>query len=239
MINTVILIGFCISFGRGETFGLSAEEAKFYSYTQSLSFTSNNSRTPALCGKKDNGNSYWCMPDLFLIGVSKGGTSSMAMHLNNHHLITNVRGGGKNEGHFFDTKKEVAMPNVCPDIIDPYSRPIVMDFTPNYLSVDAVPRILRSLYSDDVAAKLRFVVALREPVSRAVSSWLYKKNSHPNLPGFADSVAEGIKEGKCIAACYNKHRIEIGSSNHVESFRACEIEECVDRVMSAHVVKSM
>jgi hypothetical protein len=164
----------------------------------------------------------------------------MAMHLNNHHLITNVRSGGKNEGHFFDTKKEVSLPNVCPNIADPNSRPIVMDFTPNYLSVDSVPRLLRSLYTDDVASKLRFIIALREPVSRAVSSWLYKKNSHPNLPGFEDAVSSGIKEGKCIAACYEKYRSKLGvRSSHVESFQACEIERCVDRVMSAHVVKSM
>ena len=218
---------------------LSNEDRTYYSYMNTLQYASTNPRTPAPCGKKERGQAYWCLPDLYFIGVSKGGTSSMAMHLNNHHMISNIRNGGKNEGHFFDTRKEMVMSNLCPDIPSITSRPLIMDFTPNYLSVDNVPKLLRTIYRDGVASKLRFIVALREPVSRTISSWLYKKNSHPNLPGFAASIADGMKEGRCISSCFRKSRSKKGSTDHVDAFRSCDIEKCVERVMSSHVVKSM
>lgn len=164
----------------------------------------------------------------------------MAMHLNNHHMITNIRNGGKNEGHFFDHNKEASMSSLSPDIKNLDERPIVMEFTPNYLSEDTVPRIIRALYTDEEASKLKFIVALREPVSRAISSYLYKKNSHPKLPSFVESMEEGFRNGKCVSSCYEKARKKKGSTGtHVDNFRRCEIGQCVERIMSAHVVKSM
>ena len=231
-------------FACGETYldkiKLPDAEITYYRYMETLEYPSTNPRTPAPCGKKSHGKFYWCLPDLYFIGVSKGGTSSMAMHLNNHHMITNVRGGGKNEGHFFDTRKDTVMSNVCPDIRDIANRSLVMDFTPNYLSVDNVPKLLRAVYTDEVSSKLRFIIAIRDPISRAVSSWLYKKNSHPNLPSFVESMSHGMKEGKCVATCFERNRQrDTIPEKLVQYFAPCDIERCVDRVMSAHVVKSM
>jgi len=89
------------------------------------------------------------------------------------------------------------------------NRPLVMEYTPNYIMVDEAPLLIAKTYPD-IATKLKFVLLVREPVSRMISSWRFKtwtmQHNHPDekTMSFSESVKSGVAQLKCIEECF-KH----------------------------------
>lgn len=58
--------------------------------------------------------------------------------------------------------------------------------------------------------KLKFIVILRDPTQRTISSWVYKKSckscaeTAPKLPSFQASIEQGMNQGDCISKCFKK-----------------------------------
>lgn len=112
---------------------------------------------------KDKGR----FPDFMIIGAQKSGTSSMFIYLNQGKSF---QGSVNKEVHFFDK-----LINEGKDI-EWYKRqfvkgagkinPLFFEATPNYLYYEKIPEILK-----EINPGLRFVILLREPVSRAFSAW--------------------------------------------------------------------
>ena len=97
------------------------------------------------------------------------------------------------------------------------NRPLLIEYSPNYLVLDHVPAILKSQFH----YKLKFIVSLRNPVSRTISSWKFKAKEGLKLPNIKDdlfniSVIQGIQQSQCVIDCYNR----------TKSMRRCSIANC-------------
>jgi hypothetical protein len=145
-----------------------------------------------------------CLPNVFLIGVSKCGTTSLVNYLSQHQNIKFVKrridSHDKHmEVHRFD-RKTFAFSLKSLELADEWaSSPIinsinstqnfaVLHYTPHYLYAPTVPFEMKNFYSH--SEKLKFIVMLRNPVDRAVSSYCFK-----NSKLFNDND-KGIKNSK-------------------------------------------
>lgn len=81
-------------------------------------------------------------------------------------------------------------------------RPLVMDYTPNYIMNDETPLLIQKTFPQ-VAHLLKFIVCIRDPTARTLSSWRAKKGKHSIVPNLTDVVDTGISQGKCITNCYD------------------------------------
>jgi hypothetical protein len=142
------------------------------------------------------------VPDLFLIGAAKSGTTSVAYQLGMHPAVFLPM--AKKEPHYF------AFADRPPGYIDPsFARTIVwrwLDYLALYRGAGAQQHIadcstsylyryqesiahLRHVYGERTA-ELRIACVLRDPVDRAYSHWLYLvRNGHESLP-FEEAIAE-------------------------------------------------
>ena len=85
------------------------------------------------------------------------------------------------------------------------NRALVMDYTPNYLVNDETPVLIRKTFPS-IYHKLKFIIMIRNPVARTISSWKSKKGKHGNkVLSFANVTRIGIEQGKCIEYCYNNY----------------------------------
>ena len=115
-----------------------------------------------------------------------------------------------------------------------------MDYTPNYLLMESAAKLIREKMPN--ANKLKFIVMLRDPTERTVSSWVYKKSCRscedtaPRMPTFQISVDQGMNQGDCISKCFKKQtkryfHTELASNFSVKIFTtnddsACSIARC-------------
>lgn len=134
-----------------------------------------------------NGTHFRCLPNVFFIGASKCGTTSLVRYLDQHPLVAlQNRRISKDDGHMevhrFDRKTyEWAIKSI--DVADEWaSTPYVTDpsipvvhYTPHYLYAPSVPFELRDFY--DHPKSLKFIVIMREPIDRAISSYWYKNSA--------------------------------------------------------------
>ena len=188
------------------------------------------------CRLRSSDDRLVCLPDVMFIGASKAGTSSIAAYLFQHPMIENARvmslknnpHGGfhepnssmpsvhRKESHYWDGSNPKGV-GILKTIYDQQpgfklqfnqSRPLVMDYTPNYLVTESAAKLISEKMSN--AAKLKFIVILRDPTQRTISSWVYKKSckscqdTAPRMPSFKTSVDEGIDQGNCVYKCFNK-----------------------------------
>lgn len=84
-------------------------------------------------------------------------------------------------------------------------RPLVMDYTPNYLMVDEAPALIAKTFPEGVT-KLKFLVMVREPVARMISSWRFKtwQMHHKHIQStmsFKEAVDSGVEQIKCVEQC--------------------------------------
>eukprot|EP01041_Mallomonas_annulata_P003462 gene3462-6888_t len=144
-----------------------------------------------------NSTHFRCLPNVFLIGASKSGTTSIVGHLARHPGVSFVRrrvdSHRHREIHRFDRSwypwswKQLELLDewsLCPLVTHPDA--IVVHYTPHYLYAPSVPFELRDLYStasphsdsnsNSNIDHFRFIVVLREPVSRAISSYWFKNS---------------------------------------------------------------
>jgi len=218
------------------------------------------------CERRKGDNKFACFPDIIYIGTSKSGTTSMAAHLAYHPMLQNIlskevstRRKSK-EGHFWEMEKNTRNATdplnwllmTKEDIINSQegfrteeevqNRPVLIEYSPNYFVLDHLPQTLKS----ELNYKVKFIVSLREPVSRTLSSWKFKAKECLKLAKcrddhFNETISQGIQQAQCIADCYWKKK----------SMQDCSIEECRrkhDRRRDgrngkysyyAHVVKSL
>ena len=243
------------------------------------------------CFKREKDNKVACDPDVMFIGASKSGTSSLAHYLFQHPLIRNVLNVDKydtNEAHFFDRgdkkmlkiseekkqlekiRKEMLydQKGISFNDMEPY-RPLLVEYTPNYLASEDIPLALTHLYDNKQLEKMKFIVCLREPVNRTVSSWLNKAAKHRDHHALQTSVDIGINQGICIEQCFGKRittninmlsnmNTTLNKNEHIALVNSdCSIQTCRRKYCSeiknkeerkkckneplllAHVVKSM
>ncbi len=121
-------------------------------------------------------------PSVFVIGAQKGGTSSIYSYLIQHPEIL---GGIDKELHFFDRDDRYAKGKKWYET--QFSKPPLrsnpkhfIDATPDYMyRADSIKRMAKHY------PKAKLIMILREPVSRAYSSWnMYRdfKVTRKNLP---------------------------------------------------------
>jgi hypothetical protein len=158
------------------------------------------------------------MPNFFFIGVSKCATSTMAELLTEHPLITAV--GNKNlvatESHVLNQKRfqpgrnENIMNNLRAErvakhlnskndslIIEILRRGIIMEYTPSYSSDEhALQNLYNSIHcfnkTDQIQEK-KFLMLIRNPLTRTASSWWFKEYIAKNNVKAADQ--NGTKAG--------------------------------------------
>lgn len=128
------------------------------------------------------------VPELFIIGAQKGGTTSLAAELGDHSNIKSWipwagdYGFMKKEQHIFDIEqrwnrgmdKWLEQHPTC--VAD--ARVVALDATPAYLYVPEAPARMRERYiGADQWKRLKMVILLKEPLARTQSAfYMYKQN---------------------------------------------------------------
>jgi hypothetical protein len=142
------------------------------------------------------------LPDFLLVGAAKSATTSLYYYLSQH---PEIRMSSIKENWFFsfmDSPPKYASPGVLSDVVtrlDEYVRLFdgarpeqrLGDASPSYLYTyrDTI-RNIRSVYSPEDLKRLRIIISLRDPVSRAFSQyWTFKRRIHEPL-SFEEAVDE-------------------------------------------------
>lgn len=166
--------------------------------------------------RSHNSTHYQCLPNVFLIGASKCGTTSLVDYLTQHPQVGFVKRrifpDKHREVHRFDRNTyEWALKEV--DLADEWaSSPLVnnpslpvIHYTPHYLYAPTVPFEIRDFYPKP--EQLKFIVMLRNPIDRAVSSYWFQ-NSHifrdhdmGSMAEFVDLAKEEMKDRVDYEAC--------------------------------------
>jgi hypothetical protein len=123
------------------------------------------------------------LPDFLLVGAAKSATSSLHSYLDQHPQIAM---SSQKESWFFSFHKKpphYSSPGVLNDVVselDEYlslydgaaANQLLGDACPSYLyTYEDTIRNIRQLYSEQALAKLKIIISLREPVSRAFSQY--------------------------------------------------------------------
>jgi hypothetical protein len=137
--------------------------------------------------KEVNSTEFICLPSVLFIGASKCGTTTLTDQLASHSKVHFV---GRRitptdhhrEVHRFDRNSyeyaiksieyldELASSPRVSNINDP-----IIHYTPHYFFSPSVPFEVKSFYKH--SSRLKFILMLRDPVDRALSSYWFK-NSH-------------------------------------------------------------
>lgn len=104
------------------------------------------------------------LPNLIIPGVQKAATSSLHHYLTQHPSIT---GGNIKELHFFDLDSKFGRGKKWYKQQFPNANDYILDATPNYLYEDHIPLRIKETLGNNV----KFIIVLREPVSRCFSAW--------------------------------------------------------------------
>ena len=102
-----------------------------------------------------------CLPRLLIIGTQKAGTTFLGAMLNQHPNLTTPR----YEIHYFDKKKTPPTAAEYRTLFDCEDGQVSFDKTPMYLFCRGCPKKVK-----EVVPHARFVVLLRQPIARFVSS---------------------------------------------------------------------
>jgi hypothetical protein len=145
-----------------------------------------------------NKTHFKCLPNIFFIGASKCGTTSISRLLYQtpgvHFVRRHVEQQDKHmEVHRFDrntfpyastwleTADELAS---SPALSDP-DEPLI-HYTPHYLFAPTVPFEMHDFFArrpGNLIRELKFIVSLRNPVNRAMSSYWFKNSKISNGVG--------------------------------------------------------
>lgn len=138
-------------------------------------------------------------PTFLIIGVQKGGTSSLHYYLQQHKKIVAPE---QKEIHFFDDITEKS--------IDNYLQLFPKKNFHNRLSFESTPRYM---YFPGTAARIhrfdpnmKFIVLLRHPVKRAYSAWnMYKQLAdNPQLVSYFKTMEEDDPRQRFYSTFYDK-----------------------------------
>ena len=128
-------------------------------------------------------------PNLFLVGVMRGGTTSLWTYLNQHPEIYMA---AVKEPHFFSK----ANPRLAPTYKDERAylalfagarEPLRGEASASYFSDPAIPAAIKS-----VSPEAKILVSLREPVERAHSHYWHDVSLGAETRSFSDAVQEEL-----------------------------------------------
>ena len=115
------------------------------------------------------------LPSFFIIGAQKAGTTALNDLLITHPAICSY---GRKEKHFFSADEESWRDDqvqLSREFLREFSgcggKNFTMDSTPSYSMLDYTAKRIRQYYPTAVAAQKKFVLLLREPVSRQYSEY--------------------------------------------------------------------
>lgn len=109
------------------------------------------------------------LPNLIIPGVQKAATSSLFHYLVQHPSIV---GGNIKEIHFFDLDNKFNRGKKWYKQQFPHYEDYILDATPSYLYEKHIPIRIKETLGKNV----RFIIVLRDPVSRSFSAWnMYRK----------------------------------------------------------------
>lgn len=138
------------------------------------------------------------LPNFLCIGAAKSGTTTLYEILKQHPDIYCPK---FKEPHFFDLPENYSkgINWYKQTYFSSADRKIVADLTPSYFYMEEVPkRIFQDLGKD-----VKFVVILRNPVSRAYSHYLHSIRDHNEDLSFEDALREEEKRLKNHKAVKN------------------------------------
>ena len=98
------------------------------------------------------------VPDVFLLGAAKAGTTSLAFLLRTHPSVCNQ---GSKEKHFFDEWKAKTASNIrlyTNEFQHCNASQLTLDATPAYLRKPTAPSNVKAYYRDDDLINKRFIV---------------------------------------------------------------------------------
>ena len=174
--------------------------------------------------KHHNQSHYVCLPNVFLIGASKCGTTSLLDYLLQHPHVARVRRrinptDRHNEVHRFD-RQAYGWTWPAIELADEWaSSPLVSDkstavihYTPHYLYAPTVPYEMRQFYPHP--HELKFVINLREPIARALSSYwfqhshLLKGTDQGSIREFEKIVTEDMRIRREYEHCMHRQQLQ-------------------------------
>ena len=115
------------------------------------------------------------VPDIFIIGAQKSGTTSLNDLLDRHPGICNE---GVKEKHFFSDA--TAFKHSLRTHVEAYlaefegctnASQLTLDATPSYIWLEHSPQLVQQMYRPKDLAKKRFILLLREPTARRYSEY--------------------------------------------------------------------
>ena len=176
--------------------------------------------------KNYNSTHFICLPNVFLIGASKCGTTTLMDRLLQHPMIDHVRrrihkADKHREVHRFDRNTYGWASRTIEQFDEWASSPIVSDvsaavlhYTPQYLYAPSVPFEMKNFYPKP--EELKFIVVLRDPVARSLSSYwfrnshLFKDKDQGSISEFMNLAnSEMISRKKYDACMAGKGKLEI------------------------------
>ena len=113
-----------------------------------------------------------------------------------------VSGGEDNQNEESRDITETAQVQIVHN--SPY--PVVDVYVDGALALEDVPKALINTYGKNHTQRMKFIVCLREPVNRTISSWISKKIRNRDTSKFESVIDIGLKQGKCIEKCVDKKR---------------------------------
>lgn len=145
------------------------------------------------------------LPDFYILGAQKAGTTSLDSYLKHH---PNIKGSFPKEIHFFDNK------SIHSKGLRWYKnhfrryyfdrKTLFFESTPNYLFNKNLPKILKELKPN-----LKFVVILRNPIDRAYSAYNMFKLNYTEQKKSGKPIQEHLK-------AYEEHGIFMSFEEVVE-----------------------
>lgn len=141
------------------------------------------------------------LPNLIIPGVQKAATSSLHHYLVQHPSII---GGNIKEVHFFDLDRKFSRGKKWYKQQFPHAKDYILDATPNYLYERHIPLRIKETLGDEV----RFIVILREPVSRCFSAWnMYRQIAdEPKRVALLAEIEQGEPRYKLFSKYYESGR---------------------------------
>jgi hypothetical protein len=197
---------------------------------QATRLTPSSPSTAVVDGSKSmRGNLSFISPNLYFVGFSKCGTTSMIRLLVDHPLVVDVGDESYNPGsesHIFDhfphnkfnsiqserLRQRLKTKPLAKEIID---HGVIVHYTPNYAGLKNIEDdIIKSLKENKKTTKsAKFLFMLRNPTSRTASSWWYKnhcyKRKDNSCPSFKPQIDQGIAAVHNLQSCYAKHNFTL------------------------------
>ena len=123
------------------------------------------------------------LPDFLLVGAAKSATSSLSFYLDQHPQIAMASQKESWFFSFYGNPPDYSSPGVLSDVVSDLDTYTCLydgakadqklgDACPSYLyTYEDTIRNIQQLYSAETLAKLKIIISLREPVSRAYSQY--------------------------------------------------------------------